>query len=137
MSEQSRRDFISLTGKLAVTTGLATFATNTLTAMPASDYFIHHVYFWLKNPDSQEDRNKLVEGLKKLTKVQSIKTSHIGKPAGTNRDVIDSSYAISWLLTFENRANQDSYQVDPIHLKFVEECKDLWSRVVVYDTVDV
>lgn len=105
--------------------------------MPATGYFIHHVYFWLNKPASREDRNKLVEGLKKLTAIQSISTSHIGMPADTNRDVIDSSYAISWLLTFNNRAEQDSYQVDPVHLRFVEECKHLWSRVVVYDTVDV
>lgn len=137
MPKQSRRKFISLAGKLAVTTGLTTFALNTSTAMPATDLFIHHVYFWLKNPASKDDLNKLIDGLRKMSKIRTIKTSHIGKPADTNRDVIDSSYAISWLLTFDHKANQDSYQVDPIHLKFVEECKDLWSKVVVYDTVDV
>lgn len=105
--------------------------------MPSSGYFIHHVYFWLNNPSSPEDRTRLIEGLKKLCAIKSISTFHIGMPADTNRDVIDSSYSISWLLTFNNRTEQDSYQVDPIHLKFVEECKHLWSRVVVYDTVDV
>lgn len=99
--------------------------------------FIHHVYFWLKNPDSKEDRAKLVEGLKKLSKVKTIKTFHIGQPAGTSRDVIDSSYAISWLLMFDNGTDQQSYQVDPIHLKFVEECSSLWTKVIVYDSVDV
>jgi len=99
--------------------------------------FIHHVYFWLKNTDSREDRAKLVEGLQKLSKVQTIRSFHIGQPAGTSRDVIDSSYAVSWLLTFDNAADQDSYQTDPIHLKFVEECSPLWSKVIVYDTVDV
>jgi hypothetical protein len=99
--------------------------------------FIHHVYFWLKNTDSREDRAKLVEGLQKLSKVTTIKTFHIGQPAGTNRDVIDSSYAVSWFTMFDNAADQQSYQTDPIHLKFVEECADLWSRVIVYDTIDV
>lgn len=137
MLKHTRRKFLSHAGKFAFTAGFTTFAANTSRAMPATDIFIHHVYFWLKNPDSKQDRDKLVEGLQKLSKVRSIKTAHIGKPADTNRDVIDSTYAISWLLTFDNRANQDSYQVDPVHLKFIEECKDLWSRVVVYDTVDV
>ena len=105
--------------------------------MPDTSIFIHHVYFWLKNSDSNDDRNKLVEGLRKLSAVSSIKTSHIGQPADTNRDVIDSSYSVSWLLTFKDKADQDSYQTDPIHLKFVEECKELWGRVIVYDTVDV
>lgn len=135
MSATTRRAFIASTGKAALAGGSGIFAINN-TIMTAKDMFIHHVYFWLKNPTSTEDRQKLIEGLQKLSKVQTIKMFHIGKPADTNRDVIDSSYAISWMLIFENKEAQDSYQVDPIHLKFVEECKHLWSKVVVYDAVD-
>ena len=98
--------------------------------------FIHHVYFWLKNTGNAEDCNQLVEGLKKLSKVTTIKQFHIGKPADTNREVIDSSYAVSWMLIFDNDADQASYQTDPIHLKFVEECSHLWSKVTVYDAID-
>ena len=98
--------------------------------------FIHHVYFWLKNTGSKEDKAKLVEGLQKLSKVATIKTFHIGRPADTNRDVIENSYAISWFTMFDNAADQESYQTDPIHLKFVEECSHLWSKVIVYDSVD-
>ena len=122
----------------------AIFAATTQSTMPASNadapgknIFVHHVYFWLKNPESKEDKNKLIEGLKKLTAVKTIKSYHIGQPAGTNRDVIERSYAISWLVMFKNAADQDSYQSDPIHLKFVEECAQLWSKVVVYDSIDV
>lgn len=104
--------------------------------MSLENKFIHHVYFWLKNPDSKEDRDKLIEGLKKLTKVKTIKAYHIGKPASTSRDVIDGSYSISWFTLFDTAADQDSYQVDPIHKKFVEECSHLWSKVIVYDTID-
>lgn len=96
--------------------------------------FIHHVYFWLSNADSIADRNQLVEGLTKLSSVTTIQAAHIGLPAATNREVIDSTYSVSWLLIFKNKEAQDSYQTDPIHLKFVEECKHLWSKVVVYDT---
>jgi hypothetical protein len=98
--------------------------------------FIHHVYFWLKNAGSKEDRAKLVEGLQKLSKVTTIKAFHIGQPADTNRDVIERTYAISWCLIFDSAADQESYQTDPIHLKFVEECAHLWSKVIVYDSVD-
>lgn len=99
--------------------------------------FIHHVYFWLKNPASQEDFNKLVEGLKKLSKVSTIRAFYIGKPADTNREVIDRSYQVSWLLMFDSKAEEELYQKDPIHLRFVEECSSLWSKVVVYDSVDI
>jgi hypothetical protein len=97
--------------------------------------FIHHVYFWLKNPENINDFYQLIEGLKKLSAVSTIKSFHIGKPASTKREVIDSSYSISWLLLFNNKEDQDSYQIDPVHLKFVEECSYLWSKVVVYDTI--
>jgi stress responsive alpha/beta barrel protein len=99
--------------------------------------FIHHVYFWLRNESSEEDKAKLIEGLRKLSTVKTIQKFHIGLPAATNRDVIERSYSVSWLLFFDNPADQDSYQTDPIHLKFVEECSMLWKKVVVYDSVDV
>ena len=99
--------------------------------------FVHHVYFWLKEPQSKEAAAKLVEGLEGLSKVKTIQMFHIGKPADTNREVIDRSYAISWLVLFKDKADQDAYQVDPIHLKFVEQYSHLWARVVVYDSIDV
>lgn len=105
-------------------------------SMPEKNIFIHHVFFWLKNPDSKADRNKLIEGLNKLSKVKTIKSFHIGQPATTNREVIDRSYSISWMVIFKNKADQDSYQTDPIHLKFVEECSGVWNKVVVYDSED-
>jgi hypothetical protein len=99
--------------------------------MSDNSIFIHHVYFWLNRPESREDFDELVAGLKKLSAVETIRTFYIGKPANTNRDVIDRSYSVSWLLLFNNKADQDSYQTDPIHLKFVEECKHLCKKVVV------
>ena len=98
--------------------------------------FIHHVYFWLKNSGNNDDKTRLIEGLKKLSKVKTIKNFYIGQPAATRREVIDSSYDVSWLLFFDNAADQDSYQTDPVHLKFVEECSALWTKVTVYDTID-
>ena len=131
----TRREFIGNTSKAMVAGGLITLAEKGEPVM-IENKFIHHVYFWLKNAGSKEDRAKLIEGLTKLSKVKTIKTFHIGQPADTNREVIDSSYAISWFTMFDNAADQQSYQVDPIHLKFVEECSHLWSKVIVYDTVD-
>lgn len=133
MSLISRRKFM---GQLSSVAPVA-IAVGPLVNFNAKEMFVHHVYFWLKNPDSNEDKAKLIEGLKKLSKVSTIKMFHIGVPATTNRDVIDRSYAASWLAIFDDQPTQDSYQTDPIHLKFVEECSSLWSKVIVYDSVDV
>lgn len=104
--------------------------------MQLNNIFVHHVYFWLNNPGSEEDAKALLTGLKKLATVETIDQHHIGTPAPTRREVIDSSYAASWLAIFKTAADQDSYQVDPIHLEFIKECSHLWSRVVVYDAID-
>ena len=104
--------------------------------MQLQNIFIHHVFFWLKNPGSKEDLAELLAGLEKLSAVETIQQFHIGKPAATNREVIETSYSVSWFLLFKNKEGQDSYQVDPIHLNFVKEYSHLWHKVVVYDTID-
>jgi hypothetical protein len=98
--------------------------------------FIHHVYFWLKDKDNAADHAKLLKGIKSLTEIEPKVQVHVGVPATTNRGVIDTSYTFSLLLIFNNLADQESYQIHPIHLKFVDENASLWSKVVVYDSVE-
>ncbi len=99
---------------------------------------IHHVFFWLKNPDSKEELNKLLEGLQTLSKIETVRKIHIGVPASTEkRDVVESSYSASELLFFDDLAGQKTYQDHPIHQAFVKNCSHLWQKVVVYDVVDV
>ena len=98
---------------------------------------IHHVFFWLNEPGNEAHRKQLVNALNELLKVKTIRLSHIGFPAGTeSRDVVDHSYSVSYMVMFDDQAGQDAYQVDPLHLKFVEENQHLWKKVVVYDSVD-
>lgn len=103
--------------------------------MLSHDLFIHHVYFWLKEPENPEHHALLLEGLRTLGKIPSIRSFHIGVPAGTSRDVIETTYAFSWLAVFGSPEAQDDYQVDPIHVRFVDTYGHLWERVIVYDSV--
>ena len=98
--------------------------------------FVHHVFFWLKNPNSTEDKSQLEQGLLDLEKVETIRTFHVGVPASTSRPVIERGYALSLLLIFDDLEDQETYQAHPVHEKFVKECSHLWSKVVVYDSVD-
>lgn len=136
MAILSRRDFIGHTGK-ATFAGSIGLSFNYQSAREMKNIFVHHVYFWLQHPEKQEDLDRLVAGLKKLSAVSTITQFHIGKPANTSRDVIDGSYAVSWLVFFKNKSDQDSYQTDPLHLKFIEDCSSLWKKVVVYDSIDI
>jgi hypothetical protein len=134
MSKQNRRTFVA--------SAVALGASAAATAMPSMDskekkVLVHHVFFWLKNPDSKEDLAKLLAGLQTLRKIETIRQIHIGVPASTEkRDVVDTSYHASELMFFDDLAGQKTYQDHPIHLKFIADCSQLWDHVVVYDSLD-
>lgn len=98
--------------------------------------FIHHVYFWLKNTGNVADYEQLRDGLKLLTSIQPQVLAHIGVPAGTNRSVIDSSYTFSLLMIFKTADDEANYQTHPTHDNFRNNYSHLWSKVVVYDSID-
>jgi len=99
--------------------------------------FVHHVYFWLHDPENPEVRKNFEKGLKELVTIDTIRTKHLGVAAQTPRDVVDNSYAYSLLVTFDDKEGHDIYQVHPTHNKFIEDCKKYWTRVQVYDSVDI
>ncbi|GHN00503.1 DabB protein [Cytophagales bacterium WSM2-2] len=131
MNKQTRRAFLG--------TSLATLSASTAFASPqAKSPLIHHVFFWLKNPASKDDLTKLLEGIKSLQKIEAIQEFRIGVPAKTpKREVIDDTYAVSLFTTFKDVAGHNVYQDHAIHKKFVENYSSLWSKVQVYDSVDV
>ena len=103
--------------------------------MQLKNIVVHQVYFWLNN---KADLPKFIEGLNVLVPITSIRDIHIGIPAATEeRDVIESSYDVSLLVTFNNIADHDHYQVDPLHDIFREDyARPLCKRVMVLDSVD-
>ncbi len=125
-----RRTFLVAAGVTAAAAALP------IGASPVSNYpkLVHHVFFWLKNPNSKEDLEKLLKGLRTLAKIETVRGVHFGVPASTEkRDVVDNSYSASEILFFDDTAGQKVYQDHPIHKQFVADCSHLWERVVVYD----
>jgi len=134
----NRRNFIGTATKSIAAAGLLSAASCSGKAdTKLGSSFVHHVFFWLKLPVTSEVREKFEDALRKLVAVETIVDYHLGVPAPTGRDVIDNTYSYSLLTTFRDKAGQDIYQTHPIHLKFIEDCQDLWERVVVYDTVSL
>lgn len=120
--------------------GLISLAAAALTSSgnKKNKMLIHHVFFWLRNPDSSADRDRLIQGLQTLKNIPAIRDLHIGLPAETEkRDVVDSSYSVSELLFFESLEKQKLYQDHPIHKKFIADCSTLWEKVIVYDSMDI
>lgn len=138
MEEINRKKFINKITKILITAGLATLPTTATMAQIKKDeeIFVHHVYFWMNEGKTKKDKEKLLEGLNTLKKIDVIKTFHIGKPASTNRDVIDTSYDFSLLLIFKNLEEQEIYQKHPVHLDFIKNYAHLWSTVKVYDSIN-
>jgi hypothetical protein len=136
---KNRRSFIKKAAAGAALAGLLPMSQQASAGeVKMTSALIHHVFFWLKEPKNEAHKKQLVKALNDLLKVETIRISHIGFPAGTeSRDVVDHSYSVSYMVVFDNQAGQDAYQVHPIHLKFVEENSHLWNKVVVYDSVDV
>lgn len=99
--------------------------------------FVHVVNFWLKKDLTDAERQQFVDGVQKLGAIESLVTFNIGKPAATDRPVIDRSYDYCELTIFNDEAGHDIYQVHPLHLKFIDDCKHLWEKVLIYDSETV
>ncbi len=100
--------------------------------------FAHTVYFWLNNPDNQEDRTAFETSLQKfLNHSKYAKTKFIGKSPKASRDVVDGSFTYSLIVTFESVEAQQKYQDEASHKLFVEESSHLWAKVIVYDSIEV
>jgi Stress responsive A/B Barrel Domain len=130
----NRRKFIAVTGALATGSVVSAMVPKTnANKFPV----VHHVFFWLKNPGSIEDRDKLVEGVKTLSKIETVRELRVGIVASTEkRDVVDNSWAVSELMFFSDVAGQAAYQGHPIHLEFIKNYSHLWEKVIVYDAID-
>jgi len=134
MSNTTRRKFI---GTAAILTAATAASALTVTNMETKYPVVHHVFFWLKNPGSAEDRAKLIAGVKTLSKIETVHELRVGVVASTEkREVVDNSWAVSELIFFKDLEGQATYQNHPIHLEFIKNCSHLWEKVIVYDAVE-
>lgn len=125
---------------LILTTIITTtsFAQNKDAMKTFDSAFAHTVYFWFKDPDNKANRAKFETSLKTfLNNSKFAKTNFIGTPPVSTRDVVDGSFTYSLIVSFESAEAQEGYQTEEAHLTFIEECKDLWEKVIVYDSFGI
>ncbi|BAV07401.1 Stress responsive A/B Barrel Domain [Filimonas lacunae] len=139
MKNASRRNFLITAAALTAGAAASAMPLVTMKANETAKYpVVHHVFFWLKNPSSTEDREKLIAGVKTLSKIETVRALRVGVVASTEkREVVDNSWAVSELIFFSDLEGQATYQTHPIHLEFIKNCSHLWEKVIVYDAVDV
>lgn len=94
--------------------------------------FVHMVFFFLKESASIEKFKKDTTAF--MESIDLVKSYHVGEPAGTPREVVDNSYSVCLVATFDTKEDQDAYQEHAIHKKYVEKLKDQWHKVQIYDS---
>jgi len=96
---------------------------------------IHDVYFTLNN-DSETARSKLVDDCYKyLSNHPGIVFFAAGQLVESHRrDVNVRNWQVSLHIVFETKDHHDQYQNAPDHHKFIEQNKDNWKSVRVFDS---
>ena len=94
----------------------------------------HMVYFTLKD-HSEAACKKLVDACQKYLKAHDGVTFFA---AGTRapefqREVNDQEFHVALHVVFDTKESHDVYQVAESHLQFIEEGKDNWQQVRVFD----
>jgi hypothetical protein len=95
----------------------------------------HDVYFSLKD-NSADARKKLVAACKKyLAKHPGTVFFAAGTVASEfDRPVNDRDYDVALHLVFKDKESHDKYQEAPLHKQFIDENKDNWKKVRVFDS---
>lgn len=95
---------------------------------------VHTVYFWLKPEITAAQLAEFRRGVESLGAIKAVDKLYVGTPAKTEkRPIIDDSYSVALTVLCKDVAAHDAYQVDAIHLAFINQFKSFWSRVQIYD----
>lgn len=96
--------------------------------------FSHVVIFWT-DPANASAADELLAGMDQyLRPIPGVLHYHTGKMVPSHRDVVDQTYQVALNLVFPDKAEQDAYQVHPLHIEFVEKVfKRVCVKAVVYD----
>jgi hypothetical protein len=123
---------------LLLFTVLATFSLNSLCFGSDSDQpsVYHIVICWLKDPNSESNREKLIQETKKLQFIPGITSIQVGKMLPSKRPIVDSTYDIGIIMSFKDQNAMNNYLKNPMHQQATKEILiPLTSKVVVYDFV--
>jgi hypothetical protein len=110
--------------------------TTTEAAMAAEPMIGHMVYFSLKD-NSDAAKQKLVAACKQYLAKHEGTVFFAAGVVGQefNREVNDRDWDVGLHLVFQNKAAHDKYQDHPLHKKFIEENRDNWKKVRVFDSL--
>ncbi|MCC7424392.1 MAG: Dabb family protein [Planctomycetaceae bacterium] len=103
--------------------------------MPASQPLVHNVFFTLKD-SSEASIKRQIDACEKYLRGHDGEVffcvARLVPDLARPVNVLD--YHVGLHMAFASRAAHDAYQVHPRHQQFIEENKENWAQVRVYDT---
>ena len=94
----------------------------------------HVVLVWLKNPGSEQDRQRIIDASKQLANIDGVVRVKAGQTIPSDRDVVDDSFDVGLYVELESTQALSNYAVDPLHIKVLrEEIAPVTDHYVVYD----
>ena len=115
---------------------ISIFALITLTACSVQTKApIHHLVFvWLKDSGNETQRQEIIDVSKSFREIPGVKSLEVGPVISSERKIVDDSFDLGILITFDNVAEMNAYIEHPDHKEAVKnKLKPLVKKIVVYD----
>lgn len=94
----------------------------------------HHVFFTLKDRSDAKVAELLAACNKYLDDHDGVVDFGVGTREKELDREVNQDFDVSLHVVFADRATHDTYQVAPRHLQFIEEQKENWAEVRVFDS---
>ena len=93
------------------------------------------VFFTLKDPSGAGIKRQVTACQQHLTDHTGVSHFSVG-PRGEEftRPVNNQSYHVGLHVVFQDKQAHDDYQVHPRHVAFIEENKEYWEKVEIFDS---
>jgi hypothetical protein len=97
----------------------------------------HIVLMWQKLPGNPTHRKQLIDAGQQFAKIPGVKSVRTGRAVLSDRDIVDDSFDVAFVLSFEDKAALQNYLDHPDHLQAVTgTLQPLVDKIVVYDFIE-
>lgn len=104
---------------------------------PQSGHVEHVVLVWLNEPGNAAIKDKMAAAARTFPKeIPGILSMSIGDALPSDREVVDDSFDLAFVMRFKDKAALDAYEKHPVHVKAVKEVlAPNVSKLKVHDVV--
>jgi len=94
----------------------------------------HIVLFKMRSP--ADARALETESRRKLTRIPGVASYHSGHHLDIGRQGVESDYDVCLTVGFDSVEDYRAYLEHPLHVELVEDWRDRWAWVRIYDVED-